>query len=281
MRNEQRKRRITYSATAVSCNGTVGVVELAGLVAALIAEVVSDELDIEVEFLGGGRGVREDGEELSGAGVADTQVDGSPVTDGLGTVTPLATLLGGDTLGVNVVLGGGGLTLPVEVGVAIGASQGVGVAGGSGERNSLGLGTGVVGTADSNISGHLVLDVDTANTSDTELLVLLVGEVELAVLALKTTNGLTGGALSGGPLRLLVTSRASVRAHSTVVALITSDGGHDVADQIIDEGDVLDTGEATEAKVVEGEGTVLRGESSTVELSIGEVSIDTSGTGAA
>jgi hypothetical protein len=84
---------MTYSATAVATNGTLGVIEGTILVAALIAEVVTDKLYVEVEFLGSGRGVGEDGQELSGAGVADTQVDGSPVTDGLGAITPLATLL--------------------------------------------------------------------------------------------------------------------------------------------------------------------------------------------
>ena len=281
MQNEKKTKSITYGATAVAADGAVGVVESAILVAALIAEVVSDELNIEVKLLGGGRGVGEDGKELSGAGVADTQVDGSPVTDGLGAITPLATLLSGNTLGVNVVLGRGSLALPVEVGIAIGASQGVSVARGGGERNGLRLGTGVVSTANSDISGHLVLDVDTTDTGDTELLVLGVGQVELAVLALKTTDGLAGGSLGSGPLRLLVTSRASVRAHGTVVALITGDSGDNVADQVIDQSDILDTRVTTEAEVVKGESTVLRGECTTVDLSIGEVGFKTGGTGAA
>lgn len=272
---------MTYCATAVTTDGAVGVVEGAILVAALVAEVVSNELDIEVELLGGGRGVGEDGEELSGAGVADTQVDGSPVTDGLGAIAPLATLLSRHTLGVNVVLGRGGLAFPVEVGVAVGASQGVSVTRGGGKRNGLRLGTGVVSTANGDVSGHLVLDVDTANTGDTELLVLGVGKVQLSVFTLETTNGLASGALGGGPLGLLVTGRASVRAHSTVVALITSDGGHNIADKVIDQGNVLDTGVTTQTEVVKGNSTVFRGECAAVDLSIGEVGVETGGTRAA
>jgi len=272
---------ITYSATAVATDGTLGVIEGTILVTALIAEVVTDKLNVEIESLGGGRGVGENGQELSGAGVADTQVDGSPVTDGLRAIAPLATLLNGHTLGVDVVLGGGGLALPVEVGVTVGTGQVVGVTGGGGERDGLRLGTGVVSTANGNIVGHLVLDVDTANSRNAELLVLLVGKVELAVLALKATNGLTGGSLGVGPLGLLVTGRASVRAHGTVVALIASDGGHDIAYQIIDESDVLDTGETTKAKVVESDGAVFGGECTTVKLSIGEVSGEAGGTRAA
>jgi hypothetical protein len=272
---------MTYSATAVATDGTVGVVEGTILVTALIAEVVTDKLDVEIERLVGGRGVGEDGQELSGASVTDTQVDGSPVTDGLGAIAPLATLLGGHTLGVNVVLGGGGLALPVEVGVTVGTGQVVSVTGGSVERNGLRLGTGVVSTANSNISGHLVLDVNTANTRNAKLLVVLVGEVELAVLALKTTNGLAGGSLGGGPLGLLVTRGTGVRAHGTVVALITSNSGNDVADEIIDESNVLDARVTTEAKVVEGNSTVLGGEVTTVNLSIREISGETSGTRAA
>jgi hypothetical protein len=102
----------------------------------------------------------------------------------------------------------------------------------------------------------LILDVDTANASNAELLVAGVGEVELAVLALKTTNRLTGGSLGRGPLGLLVTRGASVRAHGTTVALIASDGGHDVADEIIHKSDVLDTRVTTETQVVEGDSTV-------------------------
>ena len=126
--------------------------------------------------------------------------------------------------------------------------------------------------------------LDTTNTLNAKLLGKVgVGEVELAVTALKTTNGLAGGTLGAGPLGLLVTSRAGVRAHSARVAGVTSDSGDDGAHQLVDDRNVLDTRPATEAKVVQRDGTIVRGESATVELTVGEVSVDTGGraTGAA
>lgn len=272
----------TYCATAVAADGTVGVVELAVLVTALIAEVVTLKLNVKVESLVGGRGVGEDGEELAGLGVADTKVDGSPVTDVTAAVTPLATLLSRHTLGVDVVLSGGDLALPEEVFVTIGASELVDPTGGGGERNGLGLGTGVISTANGNAFGHLVLNVDTTNTRNAKLLVVRVGEVELAVgLTLKTTNGLASATLGGRPLGLLVSRWASVGAHGTVVALIASNSGNNVANHIIEETDVLDTGVTTKTKVVKGDSTILRREVTAVNLSIGEVGSEAGGTGAA
>jgi hypothetical protein len=269
----------TYSAAAVAADSTVGVIEGTVLVTALIAQVVTDELNVEVELLVGGGGVGEDGKELSRAGVANTEVEGSPVTDGLAAIAPLATLLSGNTLGVDVVLSGGGLALPVEVGVAVRAGQGVGGTGGGRQRNCLGLGTGVVSTADGDIVGHLVLYVDTANTLNAKLLVGRVGAVELATLTLQTTDGLASASLGSGPLGLLVTSGTGVRAHGTAVALITGNSSDNVTDQVVNQGHVLDTGVATQTEVVEGNGTIFGGEGTTVDLSIGEFGGETSGTG--
>ena len=272
----------TYCATAVAADGTIGVVELAVLVTALIAETVTLKLNIEVKSLGGGRGVGEDGEELSRLGVTDTKVDRSPVTDVLAAVTPLTTLLSRHTLGVDVVLSGGDLALPEEVFVTIGASELVDSTRGRGERNGLGLGTGVISTANRNAFGHLVLDVDTTDTRNAKLLIIRVGEVELVVgLTLKATNGLASATLGGRPLGLLVSRRASVRAHGTVVALIASNGGNDIANHIIEETDVLDTRVTTKTKVVKGDSTILRREVTAVNLSIGEVGIESGGTRAA
>lgn len=271
--------RKTYCAAAVAADQTVGVIELAILVTALITEVVTLKLNVEVESLGGGRGVGEDRQELSGGGVTDTQVNGSPVTDGLSAVTPLATLLSRHTLGVDIVLGGGDLALPEEVVLTVGASQVMNNTGNGGERNGLRLGTGVVSTANGNVVGHLVLDVDTANTRDAKLLVVVVGEVELVVtLTLETTNGLAGATLDTRPLGLLVSRWASVRAHGTVVAFVTSNGSHNVANHLVKESDILDTGVTTKTQVVKGDSTVIRREVTTVNLSIREVGGEAGGT---
>lgn len=144
--------------------------------------------------------------------------------------------------------------------------------------------TRVIGTANGNLLVKLVVALDTTSTLNAKLLGKVgVGEVELAVTALKTTNGLAGGTLGAGPLGLLVTSRAGVRAHTTRVAAVTGDSGDDGAHQLVDDRNVLDTRPATEAKVVKRDGTIVRGEGATVELTVREVSVETGGgtTGAA
>lgn len=268
------------SAAVAVGDQTLVIVEVAvAVVAAVVAEVVTNQLDLEVKVGIGGGLVLEHGEPGGAGTVANTEVHGSPVTDGLGAVTPLATLLGGNTLVVDVVLSGGSLALPLEVGGTVGAGQRVAAAGRSEERNRLRLSTGVVSTANRDVLGQLVADVDTTSTGDTDLLGESgVGEVELAVLALKTTNGLAGGTLGSGPLGLLVTSRAGIRAHGAAGAGLAGDSGDNVTDHLVHEGNVLDTRPATDAEVVQGDGTVVGGEGRAVELSIGEVRVDTGGT---
>lgn len=268
--------RKTYSASRV-VGASLGD-ERTTLELARAAEVFAGDLDVVVELLAGGRAVLEEREPLAVV-LTDTHVEGSPVTNGLAAVTPLATLAGGNTLGVDVVLGRGGLAFPAEVLVAVRAGQGLQVVVAKRQRNGLGLGTRVVSTADSNLLANIVLDVDTTNTLHAQLLGHAgVGQVKLAVLALETSNGLTSLTLGAGPLGLLVTSRARVGAHGTSVALVTSDGSDDAANQLVHDGDVLDTRPATETKVFERDGTVLGGEGVTVELAIGEVSVDARGT---
>ena len=274
---------MTYSATVgATADLSVGVVEVTStVVAALIAETRANNLDLEVEVSVGGGLVLEHGQVGGAISVADTEVHGSPVTGDLRAGAPLATLLGGNTLVVDVVLSGGRLALPVEVGGAVGAGQFVGTTCGGGKRNGLRLSTGVISTANSNIAAQLVADVDVTSTLDTERFTKLgVGEVELATLTLETTNGLAGGSLGRGPLVLLVTGRASVRAHATVGAALAGNGGNNVADKLVNDANVLNTGPTTQAKVVKGDGTVGGGEVGTVDLSIGEVGINASGTGA-
>lgn len=133
------KRKGTYSATGV-VGARLGV-EGTVLVLARTAEVVTLDLHVEVKLGGGGRAVLEQRKPLAIV-VTDTKVDRGPVTDRRAAVTPLATSLGGNTLGVNIVLSGSGLVLPLVVGGAVGASQGVKFAVGSdSERDGLGFGT--------------------------------------------------------------------------------------------------------------------------------------------
>lgn len=48
--------------------------------------------------------------------------------------------------------------------------------------------------------------------------------MEFAARAGKPTDGLTGGTLSGGPLRLLVTCGTGVRAHGTIDTVLPDNG---------------------------------------------------------
>lgn len=104
------------------------------------AEVVSLNLNVEVELHGGGGAVLENRKPLAIV-LTDTKVDRSPVTDRLGAVTPLAALLGAGALGVDIVLSGGNLALPFEVFVAVGASQGLKLIIAKGQRDGLSFGT--------------------------------------------------------------------------------------------------------------------------------------------
>lgn len=276
-----KKSEETYSAAVARGDQAGVVVEVAiSVIAAGVAQVVTNQLDLEVKVGTGGRLVLEHGQPGGAGRVANTQVHRGPVTDGLGAVTPLATSLGGNALVVDVVLSGGGLALPLEVGGTVGAGQGVLLSSESGQRNGLGLSTGVVGTANCNLGAEVVANVDTTSTLNAESFVFSVGEIELAVLALQTTDGLASGTLGGGPLGLLVTGGTGVRAHGAAGARVTGDSGHDLADHGVGNGDVLDTRVTTEAEVVKGDGTVVGGEGATVNLTIGELSSNT-GTGGA
>lgn len=142
--------------------------------------------------------------------------------------------------------------------------------------------TRVVGTANSDLLAHGVLDVDTSNTLNAKLLgQRLIGKVELAVLALNTTNGLAGRTLGAGPLGLLVSGGAGIGAHGSGNAGVAGNTGNDGVDNLVDDGHVLDTGPTTKAKVVEGNGTVFRGEGVAVKLAIGELLVHAGGRGRA
>lgn len=286
----------TYRAARVIGGGLR--VEPSTLIPARSAEVVTLDLDVEVELLVGGGAVLENREPLAVV-LTNTQVDRSPVANGLAAITPLARLLGRDTLGVDIVLGRSGLALPFVVLLAIGAGQGLDIGTGL-EGDGLGFGTWmekldtrhrrdagssltrVVSTANSDLLRQSVLDVDTANTFNAKLAgEILVGEVELSEFALQATDGLAGRALGCGPLRLLVASRAGIGAHGAVVAVVTGDGSRDVTDHLVQDGDILDTRPTTEAEVVKRDSTVFRRESATVDLAIWEVPVQTLAAGGA
>lgn len=128
----------TYSAAILVA--AVEVVEQAVLVLAGTAQVVTLDTEVVVELRVGSGLVLEDRQPVAVL-LADTNVDRSPVANRLAAVTPLAAVLGTDTLGVDIVLSRGTLTLPDEVGLGVGAGQGLQFVGQDRDRNGLRLST--------------------------------------------------------------------------------------------------------------------------------------------
>lgn len=142
--------------------------------------------------------------------------------------------------------------------------------------------TRVVGTANGNLHAELVLSMNTTSALNAKLLGECgISKVELAILTLETTNGLAGRALSARPLRLLITSGASVRAHGSVLATVTTHSSDNIGHKTASDGYILNTGPATELQVVKCDGTIVGWESIAVNLSIREVGIQALSTRAA
>lgn len=124
--------------------------------------------------------------------------------------------------------------------------------------------------------------MNTTNTLNAKLLGQGgVGKVELAILTFEATNGLACGALSARPLGLLITSRASIRAHGSASAAVTGHSGDNLAHKFASDGNILNTRPATELQVVKGDGTIVGRESTAVDLSIREVGVQALSTRAA
>lgn len=274
--------RATSCRAALVQVGTTAVLAVGVLAGA--AHAVTLDLDGEVKLLVRGRGVLEDREPCGTIAVADTKVERSEVTPWVGGGAPLAGLLDRDTGWVDVVLSGGAGSLPLVVVVGRWAGQVGGRAWLSVDWDGLRLGARVVSTANSNVLRELVLDEDGDLLSTLHAEALghaWVGEMELAVLALDTSNRLASRALSGGPLRLLVTRWAGVGAVVALRARSTRGDSLDVGEATSNlAGAVLDTGPSTKTEPVNSNSAVLRGESRAVDLTIGEVGVNASRTAA-
>lgn len=166
---------------------------------------------------------------------------------------------------VDVVLGGCTLSLPLVI--AIGGRHGKVLVGSwlSVEWDSLAFSARIISTADSSLLVHGILhhDVDLLSTRNAKCVGKgRVGEMKLATLAEETTNRLAGGALHGGPLRLLVTWRTgvgAVRALGTAVTALASAtcSSHDVREASRKlRAWALDTSPATKTNPVDFNGTI-------------------------
>ena len=96
--------------------------------------------------------------------------------------------------------------------------------------------------------------------------------MKLASLALNTANRLASGTLSRWPLSLLVARWACVRAEialttAAAIAALAACYGHDVAEATAVRTGRLNTGPATEAKIVERNCAIVGWEVAAVELS--------------
>lgn len=143
MPSTKQKSGVTYSATVIvtAVVARAGTEALADNVLASAGHVVTLELNVEVKLLIRGGLVLENREPSSAVGVADTEVDRSPVTNGLVAVGPGAALLNTDAKRVDVVLSRGGLALPLVVELLVRAGKRVVSVGLDINRNNHGLGT--------------------------------------------------------------------------------------------------------------------------------------------
>lgn len=187
------------------------VVEGVVLVNTLSANITSDRNGEIKGTIGVCWGVAEDGDEGASSGLADTHVKRSPITHVGSRGSPLAGIGDGGTSWVDVVLSRGGFAFPLIVVRGKWAGDFIGLAWLGVQWDGLRLGTWVIGTADGDVLGQLVGDLDTSSTSGANLLLACAGELEHSIgVTVKTSNGLSSGSLGCWPLGLLVTFWAGV-----------------------------------------------------------------------
>lgn len=289
-RDIPKKKRKGKTYRAPSARATLIIVLATAVLAvgvlASATKAIAGDLDSKIQLLARGGQILENRQPGRTVAIPDTEVQRGEVAPGVGVGAPLAGVVDGDAGRVDVVLGRGVAALPLVVVVGVRAGE---VAGGAGlgvDGDGFGFGARVVGAADGDVGGEFVLDddVDLVGAGHAELVGHAgVGEPELAVLALDAADGLAGGALGGGPLRLLVSSGAGVGAEGALGAAAAARAG--VGGDGLDVGEAatlgerargLDTGPATETHPVDSERAVVGRESVAVKLAIGEVGVETS-----
>lgn len=269
--------------TSGAASGTTNVLSV--LVTALAADITSD-LNVEVKLGVAGGQVLEDGDVGDAIGsLTNTKNGGSPVTSTAGSsrAVPDTTVLDRKTLGVDVVLSGGGQAGPVVVVVLAGVGDFNALTGSGKGSNGHALGTRVISSASGDLNVQVVLNGNTTLTRDAKSLVGVAGKLEVPVaVAVKTANGLLGGTLGGRPLSLLVTGGAHVGAHGVGSARLAENASDNLADAEAaaesEARDALNTGVAIEAEPIGGNGTILGGELTALDLTAGEISVESSGT---
>lgn len=213
---------------------------------------------------------------------ANTNNNRSPVAAGvmvLGAV-PDAGLLGGQALVVEVVLGRGGLVLPLVVGALVRVGQSDAAARLRREGDDHCLAARVLCAAGRDDFRKIVLNGNATDARSTKSFTVVVGKLKLAILvAPKSTNRLASRALSLRPLHLLVARLTSIRAESLGLAAASTNPANNVADGIGETGNearyMLEAGPSLLAQPVDGKSAILRGELGAINLSARELGVDT------
>lgn len=144
--------------------------------------------------------VRDDGEVGDAVDVAGAKVEGSPVSDSGAGGSPNAAVSLGDASVVDIVLGGGGFSLPVVVVILVDYGERLGGAGLDNGRDDHIFGAGIIGSADGNDVIELGDDVSGAGAPSAEGGKVLVCAVEFTILAEEAAYGFTSCGLISGPL---------------------------------------------------------------------------------
>lgn len=142
--------------------------------------------------------------------------------------------------------------------------------------------TRVVSLADGDNFGQGVLDSESPDALDAQGVASRVGLVQLAILASKSSNGLTISTLVLGPLALAVARRAGIGADlvGTRSALVALNASVDAGNRVPRHGQLLNADPATQAEVVQRHRAIIRGEFIARDLAIRERSrqaLDTGG----
>jgi hypothetical protein len=202
-----------------NCNGTSSIATLAVTHDAL-ALLAADATNYRDVVVGGLLivGVLGDGDPDLTTLLSGTEDVRCPVPNLTTFFTPEAPILDANTSIVDIVLGGGGTTLPCvgTRGVGIRSSKNLLCARITLQRNNHVLGSRIIGTADSHHITQLVLNSDTTSTGLTQVLGIRASKGEETVLAEKPTVTLTRSRLFCRPLTLAEPRGASVRTKSAL-----------------------------------------------------------------
>ena len=219
---------------------------------------------------------------------ANTSIHRRPVAHVATSRSPAASIRNRSSLGIDVVLRRGGRIFPGVVICSVHIGQREGSSGRGIKRNSFTLSTRVVSTANSDVLAEAVFDLDASCTLCANLGNRRSAQLKFSIaVAVETTDGLASATLGLRPLRLLISSRACVRAERICSASASGDSSFNIADGRVrskissEVRGILNTRPSAKSKPVEINGTVSRWEIRAINGTAGELSINVATGGAA